>query len=96
VLLHLRDHCIETAAKKERRRVVSELLELEESSSGFRRLAADLDLLTDFLESSDFRKMRSERLELSGGYDGYAELTRDAASGKVVVRIVGTLRVGAP
>jgi hypothetical protein len=90
MLLHLKDHCIETAAKRERRRVVSELLEVEESSERFGQLAADLEVITEFLEDSDFRKMRSERPELSGGCDIHVELRRDAGSGGVEVRVVGS------
>jgi hypothetical protein len=88
MLLHLKDHCIETAAKQERRRVVSALLELEESSERFRQLAADLELVTSFLEKGDFRTMRSDRPELSGGHDIRVELTRDEDPGKFVLTVV--------
>ena len=88
MLLHLKDHCIETAAKQERRRIVSALLEVNESSQRFRQLAEDLELLTGFLESSDFRRIRSERPELSGGCDPRVELRRDAEPGAFVLNVV--------
>ncbi len=91
MLLHLKDHCIETAAKKKRRHVVSALLELDESSEGFSQLAEDLDLLTSFLEISDFRRMRSERPELSGGSDIGVELMRAAEPGGFVLNVVRPL-----
>ena len=90
MLLDLRQHCVETTAKQERRRVVSALLELDETNERFALLAEDLDLLTGFLESSDFQRMRSERPELSGGADIRVELTRDAKRGEFVLRVVGT------
>ena len=93
MLLHLEKHCIETAAKQERRRVVSALLELDESSEQFRRLADDLELVTDFLENSDFRKLRSQRPELAGGCDVHVELTRDADRGRFVLTVVRTVCV---
>ena len=88
MLLHLEDHCIETAAKQERRRVVSALLELDESSERFRRLGDDLELVTSFLEKGDFRKMRSDRPELAGGRDIHVELTRDEDPGEFVLTVV--------
>ena len=88
MLLHLRDHCIETAAKQERRRVVSALLELDESSERFRQLGDDLELVTSFLEKSDFRTMRSDRPELAGGCDIHVELTRDEDPGEFVLTVV--------
>jgi hypothetical protein len=88
MLLHLKDHCIEAAAKQERRRVVSALLEVDESSERFRQLGDDLELITSFLENSDFRRMRSDRPELAGGSDIFVELTRDQDPGKFVLTVV--------
>jgi hypothetical protein len=88
MLLHLKDHCIETAAKQKRRRIVSSLLELDESTARFRRLGDDLELLTSFLETSDFRKLRSDRPELSGGSNIHVELTRDEDPGEFVLTVV--------
>jgi hypothetical protein len=88
MLLHLKDHCIETAAKQERRRIVSALLELDESTARFRQLGDDLELLTSFLESGHFRKLRSDRPELSGGSDIHVELTRHEDPGKFVLTVV--------
>jgi hypothetical protein len=88
MLLRLRDHCIEAAAKQERRRVVSALLEVDESTERFRQLGDDLELITSFLENSDFRRMRSDRPELAGGSDIFVELTRDEDSGKFLLTVV--------
>lgn len=88
MLLHLKDHCIQTAAKQESRRIVSALLELDESSERFKQLADDLELVTSFLENSDFRKMRAERPELAGGCDIHVELMLDADPGRFVLTVV--------
>jgi hypothetical protein len=88
MLLHLKKHCIETAAKQERRRIVSALLDLDESSEHFRELAEELELISGFLEGSDFRKIRSDRPELSGGCDIHVELTRDTEGGEFVLSLV--------
>lgn len=85
---HLKEHCIETAARQERRRVVSELLELDESSERFQQLADDLELVTGFLERSDFGRLRSQRRELAGGCDVWVELARDPDAGKFVLTVV--------
>ena len=87
MLLHLEGHCIETAAKRERRWVVSALLDVDESSEAFTQLADELDLLTRFLEKGDFRKLRSERPELAGGRDLYVELTRAPEEGLQASRV---------
>lgn len=90
MLLHLEAHCIETAAKRERRRVVSALLDVDESTEAFSELADELDLLTGFLESQDFRKLRSERPELAGERDLYVELTRAPKEGRFARIVVRT------
>jgi hypothetical protein len=86
--LDLKHHCIETAAKQERRRVVSALLELDESSERFSQFAEDLELVTAFLENSDFRALRSNRPELAGGRDILVELTRGEDPGQFVLIVV--------
>jgi uncharacterized protein YerC len=50
------DACIETKARREYNRVLSELLEKGEE----KELAERLDILRLFLESADFNKLRSE------------------------------------
>jgi hypothetical protein len=91
--LHLRNHCIQTAGKEERRRIESALLELDESDERFSQLADDLELITRFLQESDFPRLRSDRPELSGGCDILVELARDAQAGKFALSVVGALSV---
>ena len=88
MLLHLKSHCIQTAAKQKRKRIASALLELHESSEGFKQLADDLELVTSFLENTDFRKTRAERPELAGGCDIHVELMLDADPGQFVLTVV--------
>jgi hypothetical protein len=67
---------------------VSALLELDESSERFSQFAEDLELVTGFLENSDFRAMRSDRPELAGGRDIFVELTRGEDPGQFVLTVV--------
>lgn len=50
------DACIETKAKREYNRILSQLLKKGEQAE----LAEELDILRLFLESADFNKLRSE------------------------------------
>ena len=96
MIFHLRNHCIEAAAKQERRRVVSALLELDEASQDFRRLGDDLELLTSFLENTDFRRLRAERPELAGGCDIHVELVGDLETGRFELSAVTAPRAEPP
>jgi hypothetical protein len=75
-------------------RLVSVLLELDESSRRFRRLAKDLELITGFLERSDFPRIRSDRPEFSGGRDVSVELAGDAKRGEFVLTVIEPLAAG--
>ena len=65
--LRVEHHCIETAARKEYRRVQALLLGLEESTPQFLENAQSLTLLENFLRKTDFSELRTKRPELSGG-----------------------------
>lgn len=73
----LQGQCIETAARAERARFESRLLEIGESDSGFRAAAADLALLTEFLRTTDFPALRAARPELDGRAAVAVALSRD-------------------
>ena len=51
------DHCIETVAKREHTAVLEQLLALGEGS---KELGEKLEILRLFLETADFKKLRSE------------------------------------
>jgi hypothetical protein len=82
--LHLADHCIETTARHEYQRLVQRAIDDPQPDEN---IEAGLSLLTEFLGETDFRKLRAERPELSGGTGARVVLER-AASGRVGWRIV--------
>jgi len=59
VVLELKGHCIETAAKKRYEKLVSELLKSENPEK-----EKELELLVEFLKNADFKVLRSR------GFDG--------------------------
>jgi len=62
VVLRLDDVCIQTAAKRARSDLVAGYLDEPEAGA-----EATIGLLERFLETSDFRKLRSRYPELAGG-----------------------------
>jgi hypothetical protein len=62
VVIRLGDVCIQTAARRARSELVNELLDDPKVGS-----EASIGLLERFLETSDFREMRSRHPELAGG-----------------------------
>lgn len=72
IRFNLKDHCIETAAKNEYRRLVDEYLK-----EGKEEIGEKIEFLREFLTTQDFRKIRAERPELSGGYDITVEITKE-------------------
>lgn len=64
VTLDLSEHCVETAARHEHRRLRDALLQADDPDPA---LAARLDLLQRFLEQSDFRALRAGDPRLRGG-----------------------------
>ncbi len=63
IILHLKNCCIETAAKKKYERLVSELLNEENEEK-----EKELEFLLEFLKKADFQKLRSM------GFDGREEM----------------------
>jgi hypothetical protein len=64
IVLDLSDHCIETAAKREYRRLVDVAMALEGDDQD---IEEKLTLLKEFLERTNFRQLRGERPDLAGG-----------------------------
>ena len=56
--------CIETTVKRARRQVMEALLTGTESCAGLEQV---LELLDDFLATTDFRQLRHDHPELAGG-----------------------------
>jgi len=82
--LLLDGHCIETEARRQRDRLVKEILSSADEHSHGARGHRDLELLTDFLTNTDFRALRARRTELDGSGPLTVEIMR-TENGKVVV-----------
>ncbi|HDD36835.1 MAG: hypothetical protein J7K36_10265 [Archaeoglobaceae archaeon] len=62
VRLKIKNHCIETAAKKKYNELVSYLIKEDNPEK-----EKELDIILNFLKKADFRKLRKQ------GYDGSVE-----------------------
>ena len=77
VVLDLSFHCVQTAARKEHARLEQLLLAGRPELEAQERLM----LLGEFLESTDFKKLRAERPELAGGTPVQLEVWRTPSGG---------------
>ncbi len=84
VNLHLSRHCIETEAKKEFRRLMDAYFDTDDVEGV---LEERIDLLREFLETSDFLSLRSADLRLSGGRDSDVVIKR-ARDGAIVLEVI--------
>ena len=74
VVLDVEHHCVETAARSAHRRLAQELM----CGRGNKRAEDQLSLLGDFLETTNFRALRSAHPELAGGSSHQVFLGRGA------------------
>ncbi len=75
--LSVENHCIETAAKSEHRRVQSILLQIDQTSPTFHENAQAYELLDEFIRKTDFAKLRATCPELAGSHALEVELKRN-------------------
>jgi hypothetical protein len=83
VVLDLSQHCIETAARREHRRLLEAILDLDHRD---RAMEDRLAVLTDFLKQADFGRLRAEQPQLAGGASVRVELRRQGLSDKITFR----------
>lgn len=81
VKLHIRDHCIETEVKKEFKRRMDNCFSSDKVT---REDEERLQLLGDFIQTSDFAKLRSQDKRLSGEIESYISLYRDENNNIVI------------
>jgi hypothetical protein len=74
VKLHLKDHCIETEAKRELRRLMNIFFESDNPPAD---LIESIDILEKFLTRSDFPSLRSSDIRLSGDIESIVCITTD-------------------
>ncbi len=72
VKLHIKDHCIETEAKNEFRRLMDDYFASETENPD---LEEKIGILREFLEISDFAILRSSDPRLSGEVESYVIVT---------------------
>ncbi len=74
VELHLKDHCIETEAKRELRRLMNIFFESDNPTA---ELIESIDILEKFLTRSDFPSLRSSDMRLTGDVESIVHITID-------------------
>lgn len=74
VKLHLKDHCIETEAKRELRRLMNAFFDSDNSPAG---LIESIDILKEFLTRSDFPSLRSSDMRLTGDIESIVYIATD-------------------
>ena len=86
VILKTGGHCIQSAAKNEFRRITMIILE-STSDTVPQVLTEQLELLTDFLENTDFNRLRGSDGRYEGITDAICTLSR-GEDGKPEVTII--------
>lgn len=76
VKLNLKEHCIETAAKKALQELISEYLKNEETGE-------KIELLRKCITTQNFRKIKTQRPELSGGKDVHVIIFKEGMEFKI-------------
>ena len=67
MVLDLREHCVETAARKRNRELAEHLLRDDLTEEERAEAAAQIRILESFAKGRDFRAMRAQDPELAGG-----------------------------
>ncbi len=84
VNLHIKSHCIETEARNEFGRLMDRYFSTDDIEG---ELDEKIELLRDFLESSDFPKLRASDLRLSGGQESDVVIKR-SEDGRITLDIL--------
>jgi hypothetical protein len=82
--LHLKDRCIETEARDEYNRLMDTYFMTDDIEG---KLDEKIELLRDFLEESDFRKLRSSDSRLSGGKESDVIIKRNEREGGIILEV---------
>jgi len=75
VKLHIKNRCIETEARNEYRRLMDIYFNTDDLEG---ELDEKIELLRDFLEKSDFPKLRASDARLSGEQEAYVVIKRNS------------------
>jgi hypothetical protein len=74
VKLHIKNHCIETEARNEYRRLMDIYFSTDDLEG---KLDEKIELLRDFLEISDFPRLRTSDTRLSGEQESCVVIKRN-------------------
>ncbi len=80
------NHCVETAAKNELRRLTELLMETEDDTETAVQ-GEKLELLREFLETADFNALRSSDERLEGIRPGLSVVGRDSSGIPAVLEV---------
>lgn len=83
VNLHIKSHCIETEARNEYSRLMDTYFSTDDLEG---ELDEKIELLRDFIENSDFPKLRASDQRLSGGQESDVLIKR-SDKGSIVLEI---------
>jgi len=83
VNIHIKNHCIETEARNEYRRLMDIYFSTDDLEG---ELDEKIELLRDFLEISDFPKLRTSDVRLSGGKEADVVIKR-SGNGTIVLDV---------
>jgi hypothetical protein len=83
VSLHIKNHCIETEARNEYNRLMDTYFSTDDIEGA---LDEKIELLRDFLENSDFPKLRSSDERLAGAFESEVVIKRNI-NGKVILEV---------
>ena len=86
--LSVKNHCIETAARNEHRRLQYSLQKLDEASDQFEEQSKMFEQLGNFLEKTDFKALRARHPELTGGHDITVELVQGEKPDEIEIQII--------
>ncbi len=84
VNLHLKDRCIEAEARNEFERLMDSYFKTDDTEG---ELDVQIELLRDFIEESDFSKLRSSDRRLSGNQESDVVIRR-SGNGTIVMEVV--------
>ena len=83
VNIHIKNHCIETEARNEYRRLMDIYFSTDDPEG---ELDEKIELLRDFLEISDFPTLRTSDVRLSGGKESDVVIKR-SGNGTIVLDV---------
>lgn len=81
IKLHIKDHCIETAAKLEFKKLMDEYFETDNDTG---LLEDKIEVLREFIESADFVHLRGSDQRLSGEIETVVYITKENDEIKII------------